>query len=256
MISSWQKEVYIPIKYIYQQNQGKPSAHNRALEEANGEFFMTLDSNDSLLPEALEKVMEYWNLIPEKNRNRFAGIGGLCLGDNGALSGTPYPEDILDSDYLQLPGLGNMRGEKREAIRTSVLREFPYPIIEGENHIRPTMIFMRMSLKYRMRFINVPLQINRHAPDGITNRRFEYRMKNPKGLRLCFLEQITLFSSYLSPRKLLRSHVRYVRYSLHSNAGYIVQAREVKHPFVWLLALPGGTLKWMRDLLRKAVKGL
>jgi hypothetical protein len=217
---------------------------------------MTLDSDDSILPDALEKILKYWNLIPESDRGRFAGIGGLCLNDDDTLSGTPYPEDILDSDYLQVAGLGNMRGERREAIRTSVLREFPYPIIEGEKHIRPTMIFMRMSQKYRMRFVNLPLQINRHASDGITRHRFEYRMKNPKGLRLCFLEQITVFSGYLGPRKLLRSHVRYVRYSLHSGVGFIDQFREVKHLYYWTMALPLGTFKWMRDHLRKAFKGL
>lgn len=256
LIDRWYKKAAFPLSYAYQDNSGKPSAHNRAVNMASGYFFMTLDSDDSLLPDALEMIVRHWEEIPEKERDQFAGIGGLCLNEDGTLSGTQYPEDVMDSDYLEMSRIDGIRGEKREAIRTDVLREFPYPILEGEKHIRPTMIFRRLSKKYMMRFINVPLQVNRHAPDGITARRFEYRMKNPGGLRLCFLEDITLFSKYFTGKKLWRSHIRYVRYSLHSGVGLIRQAREVTHPFWWLLSLPGGTLKWVRDLQRKKRLGL
>ncbi len=256
LVRSLKRDFDFPIVYHWQPNQGHLAAHNHALTLARGEFFIRLDSNDSLLPEALEKIKEHWDLIPEEKKNRFAGIVGLCLEDDETLTGTPFPKDILDSDYLQVAGTGNISGEKREATRTSVLRKFPYPMIEGERHIRPTMIFWRMALEYKMRFVNVPLMINRHDPDGITKHRFEFRMKNPKGLRLVFLEQITLFSSYLGPRKLLRSHIRFIRYSLHSGVGFIRQFGEVKHHFVWLLALPAGTFKWMLYVLRKTVKGL
>ncbi|MCJ7499996.1 glycosyltransferase family 2 protein [bacterium] len=256
LVKSLKRDFDFPIVYYWQPNQGHQAAHNHALTLARGELFIRLDSNDSLLPEALEKIKEHWNLIPEEDKGRFAGVVGLCLEEDETLAGTPFPKDILDSDYLQLDGSGIINGEKREATRTSVLRKFPYPMIEGEHHIRPTMIYSRIALEYKMRFINVPLMINRHAPDGITKRRFEYRMKNPKGLRLVFREQITLFSSYLGPRKLLRNHIRFIRYSLHSGVGPIRQSREVKHLFVWLLALPAGTLKWIQDVLRKTVKGL
>jgi glycosyltransferase involved in cell wall biosynthesis len=256
LVRSMKRDYDFPIVYHWQPNQGHLAAHNLAITLARGKFFIRLDSNDTLLPEALGKIKEHWDLIPEEERSRFAGVVGLCLEEDKTLTGTPFPKDILDSNYLQVAGTGNISGEKREATRTSVLRKFPYPMIEGERHIRPTMIFWRMALEYKMRFINVPIMINRHDPDGITKRRFEYRMKNPKGLRLVFREQITLFSSYLGPRKLLRSHIRFIRYSLHSGVGPIRQSREVKHFFVWLLALPAGTLKWMLYVLRKKIKGL
>jgi glycosyltransferase involved in cell wall biosynthesis len=254
LIRSWQNHADFPIKYLYQENRGKPSAHNRALELSEGTFFITLDSDDSMLPYALENVLKYWELIPVGERNGFAGVGALCMWDNGQISGTPYPEDIMDSNYLEVSRDHSLRGEKREAIRTDVLREFPYPLIEGEKHIRPSMILRRMSLKYRIRFINVPLQINRHAPDGIMSNRFEYRIKNPKGLRLCFYEEINLFDDYSNWKKLYRNSVRYIRYSLHSGIGILGQAREVKHIFTWIIALPEGISDWIVDLFRKMMK--
>lgn len=254
LIESWQDHAGFPIKYIYQENRGKPAAHNHALEVAEGKFFMTLDSDDSMLPDALENVLKYWELIPEHNRDGFAGVGGLCKWDNGQISGSAYPEDIIDSNYLEMSRDHSLRGEKREAIRTDVLREFPYPLIEGEKHIRPTMILRRLSLKYSLRFINVPLQINRHAPDGIMSRRFEYRMKNPKGLRLYFLEEISIFAEYSNWKKLYRNTVKFIRYSLHSGTGILQQAKEVKHFTTWILALPEGVSDWVIDLIRKIWK--
>jgi glycosyltransferase involved in cell wall biosynthesis len=256
LVRTLRMELGIPIVYHWQQNQGHLAAHNHAISLAKGRFFIRLDSNDCLLPEALEKLMEHWNLIPVDERELFAGVVGLCLEEDGTLAGSPFPQDTLDSDYLKMAATGNISGEKREATRTSVLRKYPYPTIEGERHIRPTMIFWRMALDYRMRFINVPLMVNRHAPEGITRNRFEYRMRNPKGLRLVFQEQITMFSSYLGPRKLLRSHIRFVRYSLHSGVGLIRQSREVKHHLFWIMALPMGIFKWSMDMLRKTVKGV
>jgi glycosyltransferase involved in cell wall biosynthesis len=254
LIQSWQDHANFHIKYLYQENQGKPAAHNQALELAEGAFFITLDSDDSILPDALENVLKYWELIPENKRDGFAGVGGLCRWDNGQISGSRYPEDVMDSNYLEMSRDHNLRGEKREAIRTDVLREFPYPIIEGEKHIRPSMILRRMSLKYQIRFINVPLQINRHAPDGIMAKRFEYRIKNPKGLRLCFYEEINLFDNYAGWSKLYRNTVRYIRYSLHSGFGIPAQAREVKHKFTWIVSLPEGVSDWIVDLIRKNLK--
>ena len=84
--------------------------------------------------------------------------------------------------------------------------------------------------------------------------RFAYRIKNPRGLRLCFYEEITLFDDYSSWRKLYRNTARYIRYSLHSGVGIRGQSREVKHIFTWIAALPEGVSDWMVDLLRKSMK--
>jgi len=256
LIESWQKKASFPIKYFYQENHGKAAAHNRALEISEGTFFITLDSDDSILPDALEMILKHWNLIPEGDRDDFAGVGGLCLKDSGIICGSSFPKNIMDSNYLEMSRDHRLRGEKREAIRTEVLREYPYPIIEGENHIRPSLILRRLSEKYMIRFINIPLQVNRHAPDGIMANRFRYRMKNPKGLRLCFLEDITLYDRYCDRKRLYKKTAKFIRYSLHSGVGIMQQAREVKHPFIWVLALPEGASDWLIDLLRKKLKGL
>lgn len=255
LVDHWIGRNPFPIQYLRQPNQGKHAAHNAALQVARGELFITLDSDDSLLPDALEKLNRHWKAIPAGERPGFAGIAGMCLDEDGSLSGEPYPEAVIDSDYLQIFQRCRMNGERREAIRLDVLREFPYPRFEGERHVRPTLILRRMAHRYKLRFTNEVLQVNRHAPDGISANRFHYRMRNPRGLRQYYLEEITLNDRYMPERKLRRRYERFVRYSLHSGIGLLRQAREVKRRGMWLAAVPAGVLKWWADRVRWRLRG-
>lgn len=251
LVSQWQERGLFDLRYIYQENAGKAAAHNRAVTAARGQFFLTLDSDDSLLPNALDEVLAYWLTIPAEERSSFAGIGGLLLEDDGSVSGRCYANNVIDSDYLAIVTYGVMRGDKREAIRTDVLREFPYPLIPGEKHVRPSFILRRIGHKYKTRFVNAPLVIGRREPDGISHNRRRLREQNPRGLHLAFLEEITLNDIYTDGRQLQRLHNRYVRFALHSGRGIFTQFREVKHKIRWLAALPAGTSAWFGDKLRQ-----
>ena len=253
LVETWIDKNPFPIQYHWQENQGKHAAHNAAVQRARGEFFLTLDSDDRILPNALNIIKDQWDAIPADQRDQFAGIAGLCLKEDGSLSGTPYPDDMQDANYLAMSNIRTLRGEKREAIRTAILREFPYPRIDGEKHMRPSLILKRMAHRYTLRFVNEPLEVNIHEADGICANRFRYRMRNPKGFRLYCLEDITLHDSYADPKTLASRHRDYVRYSLHSGIGFLRQAREVKHTRLWLSAIPGGTLSWLSDKLKMSL---
>ena len=56
VISSWKKNNAIPIKYIYQENAGRPTALRKALMEATGEFTVIMDDDDLFVPDAFELI--------------------------------------------------------------------------------------------------------------------------------------------------------------------------------------------------------
>lgn len=256
LIEQWQEKADFPLRYFFQENAGKAAAHNRAVANARGFLFITLDSDDSIVPTALEHIKRQWESIPEARRHEFAGVAGLCLNEDGSVSGEPYPEDVIEATYLEIFGYCRMNGERREAIRTEVLREFPYPEFPGERHVRPTLILRRMAHRYKLRFTNEMLEINRHAPDGISADRFRYRMRNPRGLHQFYLEEITQHDAWSPRRTLARYHVEYVRFALHSGIGLNRQRVEVKHRGLWLRALIPGTARWLGDRLKAGMRGL
>jgi glycosyltransferase involved in cell wall biosynthesis len=256
LVQEWVAKGAVPIQYVWQENQGIHAAHNTALEHARGLLFIRLDSDDLMLPQALERIKAHWEAIPDDQKPRFAGVGGMCLNEDGTVSGEPYPQDVIDSDYLEIFKYCRMNGERREALRTEVLREYPYPRIGAERWLRPTLILRRMAHRYRIRFTNELLQVNRHAPGGISENRFRYRVLCPKGQRLYFLEEITLNDRFTPRKRLRRHHAQYVRYSMHSGIGLRHQATEIKHRTLWLAAIPEGVLSWFTDRLRMRMRGI
>jgi amino acid adenylation domain-containing protein len=56
---------YPTVKYIYQSNQGLPSARNKGIEASQGAYLIFLDSDDCLLPEAIEMGMNCLKDRPE-----------------------------------------------------------------------------------------------------------------------------------------------------------------------------------------------
>ena len=65
LFAAWQQEENpFPIRYYKQENGGKCRAINRGLEMAEGELFFTVDSDDYLTDDALEKVVAWEAELP------------------------------------------------------------------------------------------------------------------------------------------------------------------------------------------------
>jgi len=255
LVQAWQARTGQDTTYVWQENQGKHAAHNRAIELARGELFITLDSDDSMLDTSLERLWKHWQSIPASQRDQFAGVAGICVDETGTLTGDPYPQDVIDASYLEIFRLCRMNGERREALRTSVLRAFPYPRFTGERHVRPTLILRRMGHHYLIRFTNEPLQINRHAPDGISAQRFRYRFRNPRGFALFYEEEITKHAAYHSATDLRKLRVQYLRFALHAGTPLTAQ-RCMCGPVPWVRAMPRAMALYLGDHLKAYLRGI
>lgn len=248
LVETWAAQVPFAVRYHYQPNQGKHVAHNTMLQLARGEFVVLLDSDDTLVVHALERLHYHWQQIPIAHRPLFAGVEGLCTYmPDGRLAGSRFPHHVMDSNYIESRIVLGVHGEKRNALRTEVLRQFPYPVFAGERHIRPSLVWNRIARHYQMRYINEVIQSLEHQTDGLTANPFVRRMANPQGMRLCFQEELGDYRRFLSFRQRMRLVSTYVRFSLHAGVGYRQQWREMNGKATWLAGVIGGTLKWTID---------
>ena len=78
-IAQWAQSAPFPILYISQHHQGKHRAYNKALASARGDFFTVLDSDDAIVPKALERLLFHWYSIPRRERRRYSGVTCLCM---------------------------------------------------------------------------------------------------------------------------------------------------------------------------------
>ena len=156
-IEAWQTIAPFPIRYIYQNPQGKHAAYNRAALESKGEFLICLDSDDSCLPYALERMKIRWDEIPVRDRSRYSGIDCHCMDDqDGNRIGTDYPSDGFTSNYPEMRHRYQVTGEKWGFQRTVVMRKYPFPTFADlrMSHIPESVVWSPMTMHYPVLYVN------------------------------------------------------------------------------------------------------
>jgi glycosyltransferase involved in cell wall biosynthesis len=248
-VLEWQKAAPFRVRYFRQANQGKHCAYNRALERARGEFFTVLDSDDELVPTALERLLFHWQSIPESDRQRFSGVTCLCADTAGVIVGRRFPRDILDCRHYEAEARFGAIGEKWGFHRTSVVRGFPFPEIAGERLCPDALVWNRIAAKFLVRHVNEALRVYHPQADGLTAGWTRGLIRSPRSARLFYQEYLRLdVPSWWKCKRALN----YVRYSLHAKvaAADIVGASAA--PALAAVALLPGWALYVSDRLRRA----
>jgi glycosyltransferase involved in cell wall biosynthesis len=244
LITGWQAEGTLNIRYFAQKNQGKHVAFNRGVLEANGELFLTLDSDDTCVPNALERLDYYWQGIPNAERIHFSGIGCLCMSARGEIVGTRFPADVMDTDLITLAIRHKVVGEKWGFHRTEILKQHPFPVFNGERFSPEGIVWNRIGRKYKLRFINEPLRIYEYLPDGLTANIIRLRARNPRGVGLYYSEYMKLAIPTYHKWKAI---INYFRFSAHAGISPLKSAKEVNEFPEVLILLPIGYFIYHND---------
>ena len=198
VIELFKQKSEIDIKYFYQKNQGKHNALNNAVNMASGELFVIADSDDSFLPNSLEVFVETWLSIPEQERKKYKGISCRCVDENGMLIGnTSFESNYLDISELDYRYKKKYTGELWGAIRTDVMREFPFPKVRGLRFYPEVVIWDNMAKKYLTRYINDGLRIYyQDQEDATTFSKENTRYKENYYLWLHYINDIWEYRRY------------------------------------------------------------
>lgn len=154
LVEQWRCTADFPIRYIHVAHAGKHVAHNRALDEARGKFFIVLDSDDACVPTALERMLYHWNTIPPDRRAQFSGVAGLCCDHNGRIIGDRYPSEPLDISLREQHYVYGVRGEKWGPDLTGILRQYRFPEISGTTFLPEGVIWLEIAKRFKMRCVN------------------------------------------------------------------------------------------------------
>jgi glycosyltransferase involved in cell wall biosynthesis len=251
LVEEWQAKAEFPIRYIYQQNQGKPSACNRGAQEAQGELLLTLDSDDQCVPEALERFKYHWDHIPADRKHEFSAVTVLCKDQRGALIGDKFPRDIMDSDSIEIAFKYCVDGEKWGFQRTDVLKQFPFPTVPDAKFISESVIWFSLSRKYKTRFVNEMLRIY-HYDDGGQDHLSSLNASAMRGRAYFHQYVLNELTDWLlrTPWQVMRSAINFSRYSFGLGKGPSSQIRELRSAtgrLLVALSLPVGFAMSLHD---------
>jgi glycosyltransferase involved in cell wall biosynthesis len=264
LVENWQQTAEFPIRYVYQQNGGKNSASNLAAQLAQGELFLTLDSDDRCMPNALERLHYHWENIPADRKHLFSAVTVLCEDRYGNLQGCKFPQDVIDSNWLDLHYRDKVEGEKWGFQRTDVMKEFPFPIMLGQ-HIDEGAVWTKIALKYQTRFVNEILRV--YYLDNIGKDQLTHQDPACKSLGMVESRKYILNDEIkwlrYAPIWFLRHAIHYNRFGFHlhnslaepllSRIGTQVKAIDsIVGKLLVLVAMPIGWAVYLKDRYKKA----
>lgn len=176
LVEKWIEEALIPIRYIYQSNQGMHGAHNTAFRNIESELCICLDSDDMLTDDCLSEVISYWDKHTEVH-NEVAGIMGLDGYMDGSLLGSSFPDGMTMAVDGWLREIANMKGDKKLVYRTAVAKEVPeYPVFEDEKYGSMGFKSLHINQKYPWLLLPKIIYLVEYQDDGSTRNMFkEYR---------------------------------------------------------------------------------
>lgn len=176
------------VKYLYKENGGKHTAINLGVKNIDTEYTFIVDSDDWLIPNAIEII---WNYI-----NKYKGIDNICgfsflkgkTEENYV--GKKFKKEEFISNHIDCRYNDESYGDKAEVFLTKVLIEFPFPEIVGEKFAPENLIWLRISRKYNTVYVNKIIYICQYLENGITSKGKKILIKSPKSMILLYNENL------------------------------------------------------------------
>lgn len=246
-----------PMRYFKQENAGKHVAINRGAKEASGEWFFIVDSDDWLPEDSVEFNNEYLGQIA--NDTTFAGVSGMCACEDGSpLFGLRQNFDDVNARTRELFALDHidatsqdyrerykMLGDRAEVIRTSLVRETPFPSFEGERFVSEYYLWQSLSERgLKLRWFNRFTYCGEYLKDGLTTNMREIMRKSPLGRS--FVDNF-IIGSHAPMQMKLRSAINYIRYGRLGGLLLGSLLSEAKSKLLFLLGLPVALATPLRD---------
>lgn len=165
VIKEFKNENKVKINYIYQENSGKQAAWNLAVNKANGEYFIGLDSDDALVAGSIDKLLSINTVFDDKE---IMGIRAISVSSATMKPNNAYllNEDKKSSWFDEFQS--GIKGERIDFFKTELLRKYLYPITSGVKFIPEIWFYSTVSKEYCFYYSSIQVRI--FFDDEETNR--------------------------------------------------------------------------------------
>lgn len=180
VVEEWRKEGKVQIEYYYKENGGMHTGHNLAYSKITTELNVCIDSDDFMPEDAVEKILEEWNAVEDKEK--IAGIIGLDADKDGNIIGTGIPEHLKRGTLTDLYQKHKVKGDKKLVLRTDVVKEYPpYPEYEGERLVPLGILYGQMGVDYDFVLTNEVYVIVEYQEEGSSASILKQYKQSPRG---------------------------------------------------------------------------
>lgn len=156
LVEKYIQEVDFPVKYFKKPNGGKHTATNVAWDNATGDFIIQLDSDDELLPDAIEFLINTYEAIPDEVKEEYWCVHGRCMDQiKHEMEGEPYPENINEMPADKAKEISrSIKGDKIGLIKREKLEGYRYAEPEYVNFVAESYLWIPLNRLYRTWYTN------------------------------------------------------------------------------------------------------
>lgn len=196
VIKKYLRSSSFEIQYYKQPNSGKYVAHNTGVGKTMTELFLCVDSDDSLLPDAVENIIEAYKLIKEDDSCAGLLSPRKMVDEKGQtiayLSNAP--------EYSTIMGLYNRKqlfGETALVFKTAILKNYLFPVIKNERFMSENIIYNQIDQFYKFYVFNKQYYESAYLPTGMTKNIIKIYWNNPKSTLLMYQNCGALQSDFI-----------------------------------------------------------
>lgn len=192
LVKQWIDEKIIEIQYIYQENGGMYMAHNTGHRNLTTELCIGCDSDDYLYETCIENVLKIWNT---NKTHENSGVIGMCSDSNRKIL-AEIPEDLQQTTLYDLRYRYKIKGDFKFALRSDLLKQNYYPVINGENYLAVGYIYFLLDQNYKMLVLHEQLCCQNYLSDGEVMNKVKRYVTAPKGYMLYRNEMIPIMHNF------------------------------------------------------------
>ena len=244
IVSEWQKTdngfsiIYNPLSHV-----GIPRALNAGVKKANTDWFMMLDSDDYLVPTAVEKSLLWIQEI--ENKKDFVGIGFARCYPDGRYMKNQIPMIDPTIGYVDATNIErqnyNLDMDMCEINRTALLKSHPFQVWPEETFAPEQLNYNEIALEgFKYRWRDEKLYVCDYLPDGLT-RDDKLVKRNPMGFAMMHNQNMLLRARFKEKCKCAMQMTGLCVY-----AGNISYLRRTNCLMATVLTLPFGIILSLR----------
>ncbi len=199
LVASWiSEQKSFEIKYSKQEHIGMPRALNEGVKLASSDWILKLDSDDRIVPNAVELSLKW--LAEIENEKYIGGIGFVKSFPDGKYmkDQTPIIDPVLgyvDATHIERAKY-NLDMDMCEIHRTELFRKYPFQCWPNEMFAPEQLNFNCIALAgWKLRWRDEKLYLCDYLPDGLTKDNRIVK-QNPMGYAMMHNQNLLLHHTF------------------------------------------------------------
>ena len=195
------------IKYIYQINLGRAWALYKAINNANGDYTIIMDSDDYFTPNAISKIIKS---IKKNEKNYKAFIFGTYLKKLDITINSIPEEEISNFNLVH----HKFKTDMKQIVFTNFLKRCNYKPNKNCRRVPTQLIWARVAEKEDCFCFPFAIAVKEYLPGGMSDNIFKLKMSNPEPMKDLY-KLLSISKRYNSIKYRIKYNILFFRYCYH-----------------------------------------